>query len=92
MAATDPIDFLYVGTYGPEDPTRATLVFAAAIRMRAKGKTAKVALLGQGVLLMNDTIAKGICVFGQRPNQTNQPQSIYDLMAAARSAGVEIHC
>jgi predicted peroxiredoxin len=91
MAANDPIDFLYVGTYGPEDPTRATLVFAAAIRMRAKGKAVKVALLGQGVLLMNDTIARGICVVGQRADQPG-PRTIYDLMAAARTAGVEIHC
>lgn len=91
MATETKTDVLYVGTYGPEDPTRATLVFAAAIGMRAKGAHVRVALLGQGVLLMNGKIAKSVCVVGQRAGEP-APRSIFDLMEEARNRGVEIHC
>ncbi|MGH7404185.1 MAG: hypothetical protein ACREKQ_17285 [Candidatus Rokuibacteriota bacterium] len=86
-------DFVYVGTHGPEDPTRATLVFAAAIGMakylqdHGKAVTVKVALLGQGILLMQDKIAESIRVVGSR-----EQHSVLDLMVAARARGVEIHC
>ncbi len=79
---------LYVGTHGPEDPTRATLVFAAAIRMRDKKVPAKVALLGEGIRLLQDDIAKTTRVTGARAPYA----SIHDMMDAARKAGVEIHC
>lgn len=78
---------LYVGTYGPEDPTRATLLFAAAIRMRAKKVPVKVALLGEGIRLLQDDIAKTTRVTGKRPHET-----IREMITAARKAGVEIHC
>lgn len=92
-------DFLYVGTSGPEDPTRATLVFAAAIgmatHMREKLKdapgTVRVALLGQGVQLMKDKIAQGICIVGER-TVDGKRRSIFELMQDARSAKIEIHC
>ena len=79
---------LYVGTHGPEDPTRATLVFAAAIRMTTKKVPVKVALLGEGIRLLQDDIAKTTRVTGARAPYT----SIHDMMDAARKAGVEIHC
>ena len=78
---------LYVGTYGPEDPTRATLLFAAAIGMRAKKIPVKVALLGEGIRLLQDDIAKTTRVTGSRAHA-----SIDDMMDAARNAGVEVHC
>lgn len=91
-------DFLYVGTSGPEDPTRATLVFAAAIGMAAHMRdtlkttvAVNVALLGQGVLLMNDAVAQGICVVGDRTDKGNR-RSVFQLMQTARDAGVQIHC
>jgi hypothetical protein len=89
-------EFLYMGTYGPEDPTRATLVFAAALGMAnhlkegGSGGTVRVALLGQGVLLMNAGIAGSIAVVGDRSQGGRR--SILDLMNAARDQKVEIHC
>lgn len=84
-------DFLYIGTYGPEDATRATLVFAAAIRMRKrKNVDVNVALLGEGVKLIDDKIAQGMKLSGARPEYP----TIYHMMVAARSkdVGVKIHC
>jgi predicted peroxiredoxin len=49
---------LYMGTHGPEDPTRAALVFSAAAGAREAGLTATVALVGDGVLLMKYEIAQ----------------------------------
>lgn len=82
-------DMLYVGTYGPEDPTRATLVFAAAIRMRTSKKVpVRVALLGEGVRLMDSDVAGKIPVTGARA----QYKTIQEMIDAATKAGVEIHC
>ncbi len=75
---------LYVGSYGMEDGYRAALVFAAAIAARGKGYEAKVALLGDGVLLMKDVIAKHTKPQG-RP-------SIDELIADALKKGATIHC
>jgi predicted peroxiredoxin len=75
---------LYAGTYGPEDPYRAALVFAAAIAARGKGYGARVALLGDGVLLMKDDIAKNTKPQGRPP--------IDELIADALKKGVTIHC
>jgi predicted peroxiredoxin len=82
-------DMLYVGTYGPEDPTRATLVFAAAIRMKMrKAVPVRVALLGEGIRLMDPATAAKVPVTGVRgPYKTVQ-----EMMHAAQGAGVEIHC
>ena len=76
---------LYVGSYSMEDAYRAALVFAAANAARDKGYDAKVALLGDGVLLMEDSIA-------QRTKPQGRPGSLQDLIRDAVKAGVEIHC
>jgi predicted peroxiredoxin len=82
-------DILYVGTHGPEDATRATLVFAAAIRMKESKKVpVRVALLGEGVRLLDSSTAMKVQVTGVRPPYT----TVYEMMEAARRAGVEIHC
>jgi predicted peroxiredoxin len=81
-------DILYVGTYGPEDATRATLVFAAAIRMRESKKVpVRVALLGEGARLIDPDTAKKIQVTGVRPAYA----TIHDMIVAAQRAGVECH-
>ena len=83
---------LYVGSYAKEDAYRAALVFAAAIAMveyqRSKNikVDVKVALLGDGVLLMKDRIAKDL-----KPGKA-RPGSLYDMIQQAVKAGVEIHC
>jgi predicted peroxiredoxin len=56
-----------MGTHGPEDPTRAALVFSAAGGAREAGLTATVALVGDGVLLINDAIAPSIIGLGRAP-------------------------
>jgi predicted peroxiredoxin len=80
-----PDYMLYVGSYGMEDPYRAALVFAAAIAARGQKYEAKVALLGDGVLLMKDDIAKYTKPQGGRP-------PIDKLIAEAVKKGVTIHC
>ncbi|MGH7415356.1 MAG: hypothetical protein ACREKJ_14260 [Candidatus Rokuibacteriota bacterium] len=83
-------DVLYVCTYGPEDPTRATLVFAAAIRMRMRKRVpVKVALLGEGIRLMDPHTAGKVPVTGVRGSSY---KTILDMMQAAQGHGVEIHC
>ena len=76
---------LYVGSHGMEDAYRAALVFAAATAARDKGYDAKVALLGDGVLLMKAVIA-------QRTRPQGRPASLQDMIQDAVKAGVEIHC
>jgi len=84
MAATNEY-MLYVGSHGMDDPTRAGLIFAAARGAIKAGYGAKVALLGDAVLLMNDDIAKSTILAG--PGRG----SVYDIMAEIRGK-VEIHC
>jgi uncharacterized protein len=62
-----PKNLLYMGTHGPEDPTRAALVFSAAGGAREAGLTATVALVGDGVLLINDDIVRNIIGLGRAP-------------------------
>ena len=75
---------LYVGSYVMEDPYRAALVLAAATAARDKGYEAQVALLGDGVLLMKDDLAKHAKPHGRPP--------LSELIAEAVRKGVKIHC
>jgi|SRR5262245_42397669 len=52
-----PEYILYVGTHGMDDPTRAGLIFAAANQEQRQYADAVIALLGDAVFLLNDTIA-----------------------------------
>ncbi len=75
---------LYVGSYAMEDPYRAALVFAAATAARDKGYEAQVALLGDGVSLMKDWVAK---------NAKPQGRPALDRsIGEAVNKGVKIHC
>lgn len=76
---------LYVGSHAMDDPYRAALVLAAAIAARDKGYEAKVALLGDGVLLMKDEIARHAKPLDPRP-------SLDQSIAEAVRKGVTIHC
>jgi hypothetical protein len=63
MTINDTGYMLYVGTSATDDPTRAGLVFAAAnaaVRFARQQGIAlpRVALLGEGVWLMNSEVAK----------------------------------
>jgi predicted peroxiredoxin len=72
-----PKRLLYMGTHGPEDPTRAALVFSAAGGAREAGLTATVAVVGDGVLLMNSVIAQNTKGLGRDP--------VYELIQRAVS-------
>jgi len=76
---------LYVGSHGMEDPYRAALLFAAATAARDKGYEAKVALLGDGVLLMKEAISK-------HAKPQGRPGSLHDMIQDAVKAKVTIHC
>jgi predicted peroxiredoxin len=52
--------FLYIATYGSEDPTRASLPFMMAKGAKEAGQDVAVALMGESVLLFNETIASSV--------------------------------
>lgn len=85
---------LYLGTSAgpqPDDAYRAALVFAAATAMveymKANNPPAdvRVALLGDGVMLMDDSVAKHTIPPGR-------PGTLFQMIADAVNAGVKIHC
>jgi predicted peroxiredoxin len=51
---------LYVGTHGPDDPTRATFPFHFANGALEAGFNAKIQLVGDAALLMKESIAGAI--------------------------------
>lgn len=74
---------LYVGTHGPEDPTRATFPFHFANGALEAGFTAKILLVGDGVLLMKESIANAI--------QGVAVPKLTDLMQKTVAGGAEVH-
>lgn len=51
---------LYVGTHGPDDPTRATMPFHLALGALEAGFAVQVVLLGDATYVMKDAIAREI--------------------------------
>lgn len=79
---------LYVGSCAgpePKEAYRAALVFAAATAAVDKGYQAQVALLGDGVMLMDDSVAK-------RTVPPGRPGTLYRMIRDALKKGVKIHC
>ena len=52
--------FLYIGSYGSEDPTRAGLTFVMAQGAKEAGHDVEVALQGDAVVLFNDAVAENV--------------------------------
>ena len=50
----------YVGTHGPDDPTRATLPFHMAMGALDAGFQVQVLLVGDGTYTMKDKVAAAI--------------------------------
>ncbi len=74
---------LFVGTHGPDDPTRATFPFHFANGALEAGFSAKILLIGDGALLMKESIAAvihGVAV----PKLT-------ELMQKVVAGGAEVH-
>jgi predicted peroxiredoxin len=74
---------LYVGSFGSDDPTRATLPFIAAAGALEAGHQPQIVLLGEASYLMKDAIAGQINGVGLPP--------LKDLFQKVASAGVPIH-
>lgn len=49
---------LYSGSYGSDDPTRATLPFLAASGALDRGHEPVIALMGEAVYVMKDEVAE----------------------------------
>jgi predicted peroxiredoxin len=49
-------NLLYVGTYGSDDPTRATMPILGSTGALDKGHKPSVFLMGEAVLLMKDSL------------------------------------
>jgi len=61
---------LVKGTHGPEDPTRATLIFASAKAAKDLGHDVTVFLTNDAVFLIKDSIAGTLIGVGLEPLKT----------------------
>lgn len=51
---------MYIGTHGPDDPTRATMPFHLANGALEAGFKAQVTLIGDATYLMKESVAREI--------------------------------
>lgn len=58
---------LYFGTFGSDDPTRATIPFLTAKGAIEAGHQAQVVLAGEAMYLMNDDVAQQVQGVGEPP-------------------------
>ncbi len=59
--------FFINGTYGSDDPTRATLAFLQAKGAVEAGHEVKIALSGDAVVLLDSTVAENVLGMGLPP-------------------------
>jgi predicted peroxiredoxin len=74
---------LFIGVHGSEDPTKATLPFLMASGALDAGYETGIILIGDAVVLMNDTVADNIRGVGFPP--------LKDLMSRVIAAKVPIY-
>ena len=74
---------LYVGTFGSDDPTRATMPFIAASGALDAGHEPAIVLMGEAVYLGNDEIVDSIKGVGFPP--------LHQLMEKILDNGVPIY-
>lgn len=58
---------LAVATHATDDPTKATLAFITAVGALGAGKEVTIALVGEGVNLAKEAIAKSVHGVGFQP-------------------------
>ena len=75
--------FLYLGSYGSEDPTHAGLTFVMAKGAKEAGHDVEVALQGDAVVLFNETVAANVQPMGL--------PSLKELLAFARTNGIPVY-
>jgi predicted peroxiredoxin len=74
--------FIFVGTHGPEDSSRASFPFLQAATAVAEGHQASIVLYGEGSLLMKDPIAENLHGLGL--------PSFKDLLEQVKTAKIPI--
>lgn len=74
---------LYIGTFGSDDPTRATLPFLSASGAIEAGHQPQIALIGEATYLMKDSVAETI--------QGVATPGLKELLAKLIENGVPIH-
>ena len=70
---------LYAGTYGTDDPTRATMPFLFAAGALDKGYGAEIALMGEAVILLKPGVIEALQGVGFPPLK-----QIYDRIIAEK--------
>jgi uncharacterized protein len=73
----------YVGLHGTNDPTRAVLPFVSALGAKSADIDVQIGLIGEGVYLMKDDIAKTVVGVGFPP--------LTELLDKTISAGIPIY-
>lgn len=56
-----------VATHATDDPTKSTLAFVTAVGALAAGKEVSIVLIGEGVYLTKDAVAKSVNGVGFPP-------------------------
>jgi predicted peroxiredoxin len=75
--------FLYIATHGSDDPTRASLPFQMAKGAKEAGLEVSIALMGDSVILFNETIAGNVQGVGL--------PSLKELMQFARENKIPVY-
>lgn len=83
---------LYVGTYGTDDPTRASMPFVAALGALERGHEPSIVLMGEAVYLLKGKVGDAVHGVGYRPlrqlldeaTEANVPINVGSSCAAAR--------
>jgi predicted peroxiredoxin len=74
---------IYVGTHGPDDPTKACLPFHLAVNGAAEaGMEAEINLAGDAAVLIQDDYIESLTPLGMPP--------LRELMAKAQEKGVPV--
>jgi uncharacterized protein len=81
-ATGDPQRFMLIGLSGPEDPTRASLLFAWANALAEAGHTVRVELAGEATLLMRPPLTDSLTAPGL--------PALKSIMAKVQDHGVPI--
>jgi predicted peroxiredoxin len=75
--------FLYIGSHGFEDPTRAGLTLLMAKGAKEAGHDVEVALQGDAVALFNETVAQNVQPVGL--------PSVKELLAFCRDNKIPVY-
>ena len=75
--------FLYIGSFGSEDPTRAGLTFVMAKGATEAGHDVEIALQGDAVVLFNEAVAANVQPMGL--------PSLKELLAFTRANKIPVY-